>query len=150
MSAPISSEYICFDLRFSGTSPFTILCAKPSAMAVLPTPGSPIKIGLFLVRLERICSTLRISSSRPITGSSFPDRAASLRFLAYFDNALYVSSELWEVTRCPFRNSAIPARRSFSFTPESFNSLATASEPAKIPSAKCSMDTNSSFISDMS
>jgi hypothetical protein len=27
--------------------------ASPSAMAVLPTPGSPIKTGLFLVRRER-------------------------------------------------------------------------------------------------
>lgn len=26
----------------SGTSPATIFCAKPSAMAVLPTPGSPM------------------------------------------------------------------------------------------------------------
>jgi hypothetical protein len=52
--APISSEKSCFDFRFSGTSPRTIRCAKPSAMAVLPTPGSPIKIGLFLVRRDKI------------------------------------------------------------------------------------------------
>jgi hypothetical protein len=35
-------------------------------MAVFPTPGSPIKTGLFFVRLERIWITRRISSSRPI------------------------------------------------------------------------------------
>jgi hypothetical protein len=31
------------------TSPATIRCARPSAIAVLPTPGSPIRAGLFLV-----------------------------------------------------------------------------------------------------
>ena len=41
-------------------------------IAVFPTPGSPIKTGLFLERLDRICTVRRISSSRPITGSSFP------------------------------------------------------------------------------
>ena len=44
-------------------------------MAVLPTPGSPISTGLFLVRRESTCMTRRISSSRPMTGSSFPFRA---------------------------------------------------------------------------
>ena len=56
----------------SGTSPATIRCASPSAIAVLPTPGSPISTGLFFVRRERIWITRRISSSRPITGSSLP------------------------------------------------------------------------------
>ncbi len=41
----------------------------PSAMAVFPTPGSPIKIGLFLVLLEITCIVLFISSSLPIIGS---------------------------------------------------------------------------------
>ncbi len=82
ISAPMSRENICLDVRLEGTSPFTIRCASPSAMAVFPTPGSPMRIGLFFVRRERICSTLRISSSRPMTGSSFPLRARSLRFTA--------------------------------------------------------------------
>ena len=47
-------------------------CARPSTMAVLPTPGSPISTGLFLVRRLSTCITRRISSSRPITGSSLP------------------------------------------------------------------------------
>ena len=71
-SAPISSEYTSLSFRFSGTSPRIILSASPSTMAVLPVPGSPMRIGLFLVRRESICSTRLISSSRPITGSSFP------------------------------------------------------------------------------
>src|SRR6218665_3644098 len=49
----------------------------PSAIAVLPTPGSPTRIGLFFVRRERICRVRLISSSRPITGSSLPCLASS-------------------------------------------------------------------------
>ena len=66
-----------------GTSPSTIRCASPSAMAVLPTPGSPMRHGLFLVRLLRISITESISSSRFKTGSNFPSLAYSLRFLVY-------------------------------------------------------------------
>ena len=47
-------------------------CAMPSTMAVLPTPGSPMSTGLFLVRRESTCITRRISSSRPMTGSILP------------------------------------------------------------------------------
>ena len=86
--APMSREKICLLFRFSGTSPRTIRCASPSAMAVLPVPGSPIRIGLFLVRRLRICNTRLISSSRPITGSSFPLRARSFKLIAYLLNAL--------------------------------------------------------------
>ncbi len=82
INAPISSAYIIFDFRLSGTSPLMIRCASPSIMAVLPTPGSPTNMGLFLLLRERICSVRRISSSRPITGSSLPARASSFRFLA--------------------------------------------------------------------
>ena len=41
-------------LSTSGMSPENILCARPSATAVLPTPGSPISTGLFFVRRESI------------------------------------------------------------------------------------------------
>ena len=50
MSAPRSSETTRLSLRPSGTSPRTIRWARPSAMAVLPTPGSPMRTGLFFVR----------------------------------------------------------------------------------------------------
>jgi len=42
-------------LSDSGTSPAAIRCAMPSTMAVLPTPGSPMMTGLFLVRRESTC-----------------------------------------------------------------------------------------------
>jgi hypothetical protein len=50
----MSREKISLSFKFSGTSPLIILWAIPSAIAVLPTPGSPIKIGLFFVLLVRI------------------------------------------------------------------------------------------------
>ena len=120
-SAPISREKSCLFFRFSGTSPRRIRCASPSTMAVLPVPGSPISTGLFLVRRLRIWSTRRISSSRPITGSSLPVRAASIKLMAYLLNDWYVSSLDCEVTFCPWRSSLMAVRRSFSFIPASFS-----------------------------
>jgi hypothetical protein len=38
-----------------------IFWARPSTMAVLPTPGSPMSTGLFLVRRLRICITRSVS-----------------------------------------------------------------------------------------
>ena len=96
--APISNAKIFLSLSPSGTSPRTIRCAKPSTAAVLPTPGSPIKTGLFFVLRERIRTTLRISASRPITGSSLPSLARSTRSVPYFSNVSYVASGLSLVT----------------------------------------------------
>ena len=58
-------------LSFSwgGTFPAAIRWARPSAIAVFPTPGSPISAGLFLFFLLRIPITASISLSLPITGS---------------------------------------------------------------------------------
>ena len=74
-------------LSDSGTSPLIMRRASPSTIAVFPTPGSPIRTGLFFVLRLRICITRRISSSRPITGSILPARAASVRSLPYFSRA---------------------------------------------------------------
>ena len=76
----------------SGTSPCTIRFAKPSTMAVLPTPGSPISTGLFFVRRHRMRITRRISSSRPITGSIFPSSACFTRSMPYWFSASYAPS----------------------------------------------------------
>mmetsp|Transcript_23381 Transcript_23381/g.55543 ORF Transcript_23381/g.55543 Transcript_23381/m.55543 type:complete len:266 (-) Transcript_23381:684-1481(-) len=77
--APMSREITCLSFRASGTSPSTMRRARPSTMAVLPTPGSPMITGLFLERRAKICTTRRISSSRPMTGSSLPSRASAVR-----------------------------------------------------------------------
>ena len=116
-SRPMSREIKVLDFRFSGTSPETIRCAKPSTMAVFPTPGSPSRMGLFLVRRARICRTRLISSSRPMTGSIFPFLANSFRFLEYFSNALYVLSAFGSVTLFPFLSSLIASRSAFSVIP---------------------------------
>ena len=62
-----------------GTWFFTISWAKPSTRALLPTPGSPIKIGLFFLRRVRICATRWISLWRPTIGSNQPCAAACVR-----------------------------------------------------------------------
>lgn len=49
--------------RLSGTLPVMMRWARPSAMAVLPTPGAPMRTGLFLVRRLRIWMTRLISFS---------------------------------------------------------------------------------------
>ena len=74
-----SSVMTRLSARISGTLPATISWASPSAIAVLPTPASPISTGLFLLRRQRIWMTRSISSARPITGSSSPLRAISVR-----------------------------------------------------------------------
>ncbi len=62
--------------RISGTRFSMMRCARPSTIAVLPTPGSPIKTGLFLVRRDNTCMTRSISRLRPITGSRRPSLAS--------------------------------------------------------------------------
>ena len=49
---PMSSVRTRLSASDSGTSPLTMRWAKPSAMAVLPTPGSPMSAGLFLRRAK--------------------------------------------------------------------------------------------------
>ena len=77
--APMSKLTIRRCLRVSGMSPRTMRWASPSTIAVFPTPGSPMSTGLFFVRRDRTWTTRRISSSRPITGSSLFLRASSVR-----------------------------------------------------------------------
>ena len=87
IKAPISREKIVLSCKAFGTSFETIRCARPSTMAVLPTPGSPMSTGLFLVFRDKIRMTFRISSSRPMTGSIFCSRARLTRSVPYFSSA---------------------------------------------------------------
>ena len=103
--APMSRATTRLFLRPSGTSPDTMRWASPSAMAVLPTPGSPMRTGLFLVRRLSTWITRRISSSRPITGSSLPRRARSVRSRPKRSSAWYFSSALGSSARCEPRMS---------------------------------------------
>ncbi|KAG1323438.1 hypothetical protein G6F63_012995 [Rhizopus arrhizus] len=94
-------------------------CARPSTMAVLPTPGSPIRTGLFLVRRCRIWMVRRISSSRPITGSSLPWRARSVRSKVYLDRASRLDSPSAPETFSPPRTASTAASRAFFSRPAS-------------------------------
>ncbi len=143
---PKSKAIISFPFKVSGISPETILWAKPSIMAVLPTPGSPIKTGLFLVRRERIWITLLNSSSLPIKGSSFPWRAFSVRFSEYFSKARNLDSGISSVTLILPRNSA-KMRKAISRRKPNFSKMVFAGEViSKTPISKCSQETNSSLL----
>mmetsp|Transcript_93708 Transcript_93708/g.176170 ORF Transcript_93708/g.176170 Transcript_93708/m.176170 type:complete len:273 (-) Transcript_93708:617-1435(-) len=83
-SSPSSSDSNLMSLSLGGTFSSTMSLASPSAMAVLPTPGSPIKTGLFLRRRTRICIARLISSSRPTSGSNSPSRAFCVRSTEHF------------------------------------------------------------------
>jgi len=111
--APKSSARTFLSFRLSGTSPDMMRCAKPSTIAVFPTPGSPISTGLFFVLLESTCITLRISSSRPITGSSLPARARVVRSRVYFSKTWYFSSAFSSEAVCEplidFRTASTPS-----------------------------------------
>ena len=86
-------------------------CAKPSTMAVLPTPGSPISTGLFLVRRCSTWIARRISSSRPITGSSLPALARSVKSTQYFFSDSRCSSASALSTFWPPRTAAMADSR---------------------------------------
>ena len=84
---PMSSERRVTSLSTGGTSPSTMRRAKPSTTAVLPTPASPARIGLFCRRRSRISITWRISASRPTILSISPERAFSVRSMENFARA---------------------------------------------------------------
>src|SRR5258707_15637389 len=75
----MSSENTVAAASTSGTSESTMRFAKPSAIAVLPTPASPTNSGLFFCRRHRTWIARLISELRPITGSILPARAFLLR-----------------------------------------------------------------------
>ena len=109
ISAPMSSDSTRRSRRPSGTSPLMMRWARPSTIAVLPTPGSPISTGLFLVRRCSTWMVRRISSSRPITGSSLPLSARSVRSMQYFSSAWRCSSAFSLCTFSPPRSFSIAA-----------------------------------------
>ena len=76
---PKSNETTRLRDNFSGTSWPIICCANPSTIAVLPTPGSPVRTGLFLVRRDNIWIIRLISFSLPTTGSSFLSFASHVK-----------------------------------------------------------------------
>mmetsp|Transcript_770 Transcript_770/g.2745 ORF Transcript_770/g.2745 Transcript_770/m.2745 type:complete len:282 (-) Transcript_770:114-959(-) len=125
MSEAMSRVRNPIPFMFSGTSLARIRCARPSATAVLPTPGSPTSTGLFFVLRERIWMTRRISSSLPITGSSLPEAARSTRSMPYFSNASKVDSAVFDSTFFPCRMLSTALRAILSVNPASFRAAPT-------------------------
>ncbi|SST09393.1 Uncharacterised protein [Acinetobacter baumannii] len=76
---PMSRDNSSTSLSAGGTSPAAIREARPSTMAVLPTPASPTTMGLFFRRRARMSTIWRIAPSRQSTGSSLPSRACWVR-----------------------------------------------------------------------
>ncbi len=62
-----------------GTWPSKMALAMPSTIAVLPTPGSPTKMGLFLRRRASTWMARSTSARRPISGSMRPAAAFSTK-----------------------------------------------------------------------
>ena len=136
-----SSESTRRPLRESGTSPATTRWASPSTTAVLPTPGSPIRTGLFLVRRDSTWTTRRISASRPITGSRRPSSAAWVRSTEYFSSASYVDSASWLVTRRLPRTAVSPSRSPSSVRPASVSTFWAGLSVPAIAIRRCSVAT---------
>ena len=145
ISAPMSSAISLRSFSVSGTSPLAMRSARPSAIAVLPTPGSPISAGLFLVRRARIWMVRRISSSRPITGSSFPSRATWVRSRANFLSASYRSSAPAVSAVRPWRSCSIAPFRACGFTPPAASAL-----PAALVEASAKASSSRSTVTKLS
>mmetsp|Transcript_28247 Transcript_28247/g.75408 ORF Transcript_28247/g.75408 Transcript_28247/m.75408 type:complete len:202 (+) Transcript_28247:112-717(+) len=120
---PMSSENTVLSWRACGTSPSMILRARPSTIAVFPTPGSPMMTGLFFERRAKIWITRRISSSLPMTGSIFPARAMAVTSVPYNESASYVASGFWVCTVLSPRMSMTASLSFSSLRPNSRISL---------------------------
>ena len=130
-----------------GTSPATIRAASPSTTAVLPTPGSPTRQGLFFVRRLKICTTLRISSSLPTTGSSLPSLAKAVRSLLYCSSVdcfalrspFFPRSSLYRLPSCPIA-IRVSTYIFCTLTPNVFNRRTATFSPSLISaSSRCSV-----------
>src|SRR5450830_241245 len=84
IKAPTSKLSKRTDNSGGGTLPAAIAQANPSTTAVLPTPASPVNKGLFCRRRSKISVIVRISYSRPTTGSIFLLRANAVRSVQYY------------------------------------------------------------------
>ena len=81
----ISTVTMRLPFKVSGTLPSAMRWQRPSTTAVLPTPGSPMRQGLFFPRRDRMRMTRSVSFSRPMMGSSLPPSAMAVRSRPYFD-----------------------------------------------------------------
>ena len=148
--SPMSSESSLLFLRLSGTSLDAILRASPSTMAVFPTPGSPMRTGLFFVLRLKTCITLRISSSLPITGSILSCRARIVRSTQYFSSTRILPSGSFEST-LSFPRIDFNAVRTEDFTAPIFLSISPVLPSLSVMARNtCSVERYMSFNADIS
>ena len=145
-TAARSSVTMRLFLRLSGTWAETMRWARPSAIAVLPTPGSPISTGLFFLRRDSTWMTRSISLSRPITGSSLPSRASWVRsrpnWLSAGVSGRSSRSPVEELEGVPPSSFSVSSRTRLRSTPSSSSTLAATPSPSRIsPSSRCSVPT---------
>mmetsp|Transcript_1976 Transcript_1976/g.5991 ORF Transcript_1976/g.5991 Transcript_1976/m.5991 type:complete len:216 (-) Transcript_1976:176-823(-) len=126
----------------SGTSPVAIIWARPSAMAVLPTPGSPMSTGLFFWRRARICIVRSSSAARPTSGSILPSAAAFVRSLPNSSSVAFLPEP---PPRCVTPTSAFSSFSCSSFwissgtlvgSTSNFSRILTALPPSSLISAR--------------
>ena len=141
--APMSRVTRRLPCRVSGTSPLLISWARASTMAVLPTPGSPTRTGLFLVRRLRIWTIRSISFSRPMTGSNLSALAAMVRSMPSWSRVgvLEVDRLPWEpVPEVWLSMRWVSARTLSRVTPRlSRTPAATPSPSRSSPMRRCSV-----------
>ena len=89
----------------------TMRSARPSASAVLPTPGSPISSGLFFRRRDSTWIMRSSSSARPISGSILPSRARCVRSTQKLSSGFATFCVLLAVVLDAARAAARPDRR---------------------------------------
>ena len=85
----------------SGTLFSVINLARPSAIAVFPTPDSPTSRGLFLLLLAKIWTTLSTSEDRPMSGSILPSRASLFKLVVNCSSALLDSGSFDSLISSP-------------------------------------------------
>ena len=114
-------------------------------MAVLPTPGSPMSTGLFLVRRLSTWMTRRISSSRPMTGSSLPARASRREVAAVLLERLVGGLRVAARSRAGRHARPAARARMASWPAPAPSRRRCASPPARdVASSRCSVETYSS------
>ena len=108
-TAVISRATTRLSKRIRETFFWMILRARPSTIADLPTPGSPIRIGLFFLRRLKICARRSISLSLPTTGSNRPSSAAFVISVPKLSNTGVSLDGFFEaVCACCWCSSALP------------------------------------------
>ncbi len=128
----------------SGTSPATIRWARPSTTAVLPTPGSPIRTGLFLVRRHSTWTTRRISRRGRSPGRAGPrGRPRSGRRRTSRAPGRSPRGRDWSPLRRRGRRATPPPGRSWRPRPRSAPSRRRRRRVAR-PISRCSVETYSS------